>query len=66
MCISVPGWTTANYIQQVPVRAHVHGIGLGRGPNAAPHNFEHFYDFMDFQTSVSDPTVFEVNLFSLL
>ena len=60
-CFAVPGWITTEFPeQQVPVRAYIKGVSSGRG-QIPQHSYEHYYDFMDFETTLSDLTVFEVS-----
>ena len=56
--IIVPGWSSAERLDQVPIRAHIKGVS--NTPNQQ-HEFEHFYDFVDFKTTFSETKPFEVS-----
>lgn len=54
---SVPGRTSTEDLKQVPIRCHVKGWVTGN-QNGNNRSFEHFYDFMDFKTMLTNTKVF--------
>lgn len=59
----VPGWQTPSGLSQVPVQMQV--VGIRTYPNGTVTNYNHIYQYVDFQPYVNDPRgVFEVSFLS--
>ncbi|XP_045159313.2 uncharacterized protein LOC123524856 [Mercenaria mercenaria] len=54
---SVENWKDPVAYPRIPVRAYVKGVQTDF--TGVVSNVEHYYDYIDFRTSVDDPTVFE-------
>jgi hypothetical protein len=57
-CLIAKNWSDPVGYPQIPVRALATGVFVNK--LGFLKNFTHYYDYIDFRTSISDPTVFEV------
>ena len=58
--IAALNWQDPIASPQIPVRLIISGV---RNDGGHVFNFTHFYDYVNFQPLVTDPTVFEVPFF---
>lgn len=58
LCSIATDWKTPIDFPQIPVRAIATGVQTL--PNGTRHQFEHFYEYIDFRIDLDDYTVFEV------